>query len=697
MPAMKKRIGISFSESKIQNYWNWISPDDLNDDLELVELSFEKNNTGDFYTCDGFILTGGVDTDPSFYEGATDYDNIPDSFSPMRDQFEEKIYRYSQLHQLPVLAICRGMQLVNVLQGGKLIQDLGIPGNKKHRLEANTDKEHGIVVGKNSLLFDITGGASANVNSAHHQAVDPDGLGHNLKVNALADDEKTIEGLEFNDKTHTAFMLCIQWHPERMKDREENPFSKKIKQQFLAAVRESRVKKLLVTNPATEEVIAAIKEDSSQTLQKKFQLLNAAKSLWQQVSLSGRVMVLKKFSDLLEKNIEHLAGQLTAETGKPINQSRNEIKGARTRIKWLTDNAERYLSEEIMSSGEGMEEKISYEPLGVICNISAWNYPYLVGVNVFVPALLAGNAIMYKPSEYATLTGLEIEKLLKQAGVPGNIFQLAVGAGSTGKDLLDLPFDGYFFTGSYKTGKYIYEQVAAKMVPCQCEMGGKDPLYVADDITDIKSVVADTADGAFYNNGQSCCSVERIYVHETLYDQYIDEFVKEVQSWKIGSPTGEGIYFGPLSRKEQLPVLEQQVSDALKKGATLLTGGKKIKGIGYYFEPTILVNVNHDMTVMKEETFGPMIGIMKVKNDEEAIQFMQDTEYGLTASVYSSDKSRAENILRQINAGTGYWNCCDRVSAALPWSGRKHSGFGTTLSHAGLRAFVKRKGYHLRS
>jgi len=235
------------------------------------------------------------------------------------------------------------------------------------------------------------------------------------------------------------------------------------------------------------------------------------------------------------------------------------------------------------------------------------------------------------------------------------------------------------------------------MVPCQCELGGKDPLYVADDVKDIKATAVATADGAFYNNGQSCCAVERIYVNEKIHDKYIDEFTKEVKSWKIGSPDEEGVYIGPLSRKEQISVLEAQVADAVNKGATLLTGGKKINRKGYYFEPTVIVNVKNDMTIMQDESFGPVIGIMKVKDDNEAIRLMKDTEYGLTAAVYSADQKRAENILQQINAGTGYWNCCDRVSAALPWSGRKHSGFGATLSHAGLRAFTKPKAYHLRS
>jgi acyl-CoA reductase-like NAD-dependent aldehyde dehydrogenase len=452
-----------------------------------------------------------------------------------------------------------------------------------------------------------------------------------------------------------------------------------------------------IINPATEDLITEVQEDTHQSVDEKFRLLQAAQPAWQEVSLAERIEVLNRFGLLLDLYKERLATVLTSEVGKPVQQSRNEIAGACKRIQWLTVNALKYLSDEVMYTEEGLEEKISYEPLGVICNISAWNYPYLVGVNVFVPALLAGNAVMYKPSEYATLTGIEIEKLLKEAGVPRDVFQIALGAKEVGALLLDLPFDGYFFTGSYKTGQYIYERVAPKMVPCQCELGGKDPLYVADDVTDIKAVAAGTADGAFYNNGQSCCAVERIYVHEKVYDQYLDEFVKEVRSWKLGLPTEDGVYIGPLTRKDQTNVLLEQVEDALQKGANLVTGGKAAERKGYYFEPTVLTNVNHNMKVMHEESFGPVIGIMKVQSDEEAIDLMKDTGYGLTASVYSSDKARAEKILKQINAGTGYWNCCDRVSAALPWSGRKHSGFGTTLSHAGLRAFVKPKAYHLRS
>lgn len=451
-----------------------------------------------------------------------------------------------------------------------------------------------------------------------------------------------------------------------------------------------------IINPATEAVIKSLQEDSKEQIASKYEAAKAAQKLWKQEPLHNRIAVIQKFSDLLEANKEFLALTLTNEMGKPLQQARNEINGAKGRIKFFTDNSEKWLNDELLLQDGSMTEKICFEPLGVIANISAWNYPYLVGVNVFIPALISGNAVLYKPSEFTTLTGLEIEKLLHEAGVPKDVFQTVVGAKEAGEALLDLPLDGYFFTGSYKTGQYIYQKVAPKMVPCGLELGGKDPLYVTDEVTDIANVAAGTADGAFYNNGQSCCAVERIYVHEKVYDEYIDAFVKEVKSFKMGMPTEEGVYISPLSRAAQVSFLEFQVQDALSKGATLLTGGKRVPGRGYFFEPTVLTNVNHGMSVMREESFGPIIGIMKVKDDAEAIQLMLDSQYGLTAAVYSDTYERAKPILEQMDSGTVYWNCCDRLSPQLPWSGRKNSGFGSTLSYMGIRAFVKPKAYHLR-
>jgi acyl-CoA reductase-like NAD-dependent aldehyde dehydrogenase len=451
-----------------------------------------------------------------------------------------------------------------------------------------------------------------------------------------------------------------------------------------------------IINPATEEIITTIQEDNEVSLALKFEKLKNSAKQWSAVPVKKRAEILEKFVSLLKENIEELAAILTSEMGKPMQQSRNEINGAGAKAIWLAQHAPQYLSEEILSVSAQMTEKVVQEPLGIICNISAWNYPYNVGVNIFVPALLAGNAVMYKPSEYATLTGLQIGAYLVAAGVPEGVFQVAIGAGEVGGALLEIPFDGYYFTGSYPTGQKIYEHVAKKMVPCVLELGGKDPIYVADDVVDVASAAAGIADGAFYNNGQSCCSVERIYVQSAIYDAFVEAFVAEVKSWKMGSPTEDGVYITVLSRKAQLEVLASQVSDAVENGAQILVGGKRVDRKGNYFEPTVLVNVTHDMAVMREESFGPIIGIMRVENDAEAVYLMNDTAYGLTAGVYSADQNRAEVILAQINAGSGYWNCCDRVSAALPWSGRGNSGFGSTLSQIGLKTFTKPKAYHLR-
>lgn len=452
-----------------------------------------------------------------------------------------------------------------------------------------------------------------------------------------------------------------------------------------------------IYNPATGEVLKELNEDSKNVIQQKFGKAKTAQKSWVGIPLKKRIEIIAAFDKLLEKNIDSLALVLTREVGKPIRQSRNEVNGARKRIKFFLENSERWLSDETVYAEAGLTEKISFEPLGVIANISAWNYPYLVGVNVFIPALIAGNGVLYKPSEFSTLTGLEIGKMLHEAGVPNDVFQVVVGAKDAGAALLDLPLNGYYFTGSYKTGQYICERVVPRMVPCQLELGGKDPLYVPDDNKDLKAVATAAADGAFYNNGQSCCAVERIYVHEKIYDKFVRHFVDEVKNFKIGNPENEDTYIGAVTRKQQVDVLQQQVDDAVRKGAKVLVGGKKSAGKGNYFEPTVLVDVNHTMSVMKDETFGPVIGIQKVKNDEEAVQLMQDTEYGLTAAVYCDHRETAEKILRQIDSGTAYWNCCDRVSPHLPWSGRKHSGFGATLSYIGIRAFVKPKAWHLKS
>ena len=451
-----------------------------------------------------------------------------------------------------------------------------------------------------------------------------------------------------------------------------------------------------IINPATEEIIGEVPEDTEASVREKFNLLRAGQPVWAAKSVEERVACIARFYEALDQEKTVLAETLTSETGKPLQQSYNELAGARSRIRYFLDHSARWLAEEWAVVEGPTREKIVYEPLGVIANISAWNYPYLVGVNVFIPALIGGNAVFYKPSEYSTLTGLHIRRLLYLSGVPENVFQVVTGKGKAGEWLLELPLNGYFFTGSYRTGRLIAEKVAPKLIPCQLELGGKDPLYVMDDVKDIAGVAGAALEGVVYNNGQSCCAVERIYVQEGVYDAFVQSYTEQLRKMVVGDPREAGTEIGPLSRPGQLEFLEGQIADAVGKGAKLLYGGRRVNRKGYYIEPAVLVDVNHGMKVMMEESFGPVVGIQKVSSDAEAAALMADTEYGLTAAVYSKNYERAEQVMQQLNTGTVYWNCCDRVSASLPWSGRKHSGLGSTLSYQGIRAFVQPKAYHIR-
>jgi len=455
---------------------------------------------------------------------------------------------------------------------------------------------------------------------------------------------------------------------------------------------------LKVTNPATGATIATLPADDAKSVKAKYERARASQPAWGHMPIRQRLDAIVRFRELVVADSERLAKVLSTETGKPIAQARNEMKGVLPRIDFFLEATAKTLRPLSVSgsAGDPMEERISHEPLGVVANISAWNYPWFVGTNVFVPALLAGNTVLYKPSEFAAMTGLEIARLLHAAGVPEGVFTAVIGDGKVGGALIGQPVDGIFFTGSVATGKHIAEAIAGRLVKLQLELGGKDPIYVCEDV-DVAKAAAGIADGAFYNTGQSCCSVERIYVHERVFAPFVDAFVAEVKRFKRGDPADDATYIGPLTRAPQLKVLEAQVEDAVQKGAKVLVGGKRIKGKGNWFEPTVLVEVDHSMAVMRDESFGPIIGIMPARDDAEAVRLMNDTSYGLTAGVYTPDRTRAERILAQLRSGSVYWNCCDRVSPRLPWSGVGDSGIGLTLSTYGIETFTRPKAWHLRS
>ncbi len=339
---------------------------------------------------------------------------------------------------------------------------------------------------------------------------------------------------------------------------------------------------LIIRNPATGATIAELQQDDAQSISAKYLAARAAQPAWAAQPLPNRIDVLRRFRDALTSDVERLAAVLTSETGKPIRQSRNEIKGSTGRIDFFLESTEGTIATRAVHTAASMREQISHEPLGVVANISAWNYPYFVGGNVFVPALLTGNAVLYKPSEFATLTGIEIGKLLHRSGVPQHIFAVLVGGGAIGSELIKQPIDGVFFTGSYATGQRIAREVGPRMLKLQLELGGKDPIYVREDV-DVATAAASLADGAMYNTGQSCCSVERIYVHQTIYEDFVSAFVKEVAGFKRGDPTADDTYIGPLTRAPQIDVLERQVADAVAKGAKLLLGGTRLPPPGQWF------------------------------------------------------------------------------------------------------------------
>ncbi|MDB5945973.1 MAG: aldehyde dehydrogenase, partial [Ramlibacter sp.] len=344
---------------------------------------------------------------------------------------------------------------------------------------------------------------------------------------------------------------------------------------------------LAIHNPATGERITTIPADDAASVAAKTGRARAAQPTWAATPIAERQACIERFRAGVVRDLESLAATMTGETGKPIKMSRNELNGLLPRIDFFLQQTRAATATETVYDEGGMREQIEHVPLGVVANISAWNYPWFVACNVIVPALLTGNAVLYKPSEYATLTGLEMARLLHQAGVPPDVFIALVGEGAVGAALLEQKIDGLFFTGSHATGARISQALGSRFVKLQLELGGKDPTYVCDD-ADPKAAAESLADGAMYNTGQSCCSVERIYVHEKIHDAFVDAFVQTVKGMRIGDPMREDTYIGAITRVPQLAVLQAQVADALACGAKLHTGGERLPGPGNWFAPTVL-------------------------------------------------------------------------------------------------------------
>ncbi len=451
-----------------------------------------------------------------------------------------------------------------------------------------------------------------------------------------------------------------------------------------------------IVNPTTGRAIAEAVEDDLESVESKRRTLLAGQRRWRAVPFEARIEAVRNFHQLLGSRIEPLARQLTQETGKPLRQSTEEIYAARGRTLYFLEHSQKSLSSELIIADGETTESVRYEPLGVVGVISSWEFPYLAATGVIVPGLIAGNAVLYKPSEYATLSGVEIKRLLYEAGVPSSALQAVLGGGSTGRLVAEAELHGYFFAGSATTGRAVLERVRSRIAPIHLDLSGKNPLYVMEDVEEVSRAARLAVGGAFTNNGQSYSSIERIYVQSSIYDDFLAAFVEGVRSLAVGDPADTATDIGPVAKERQREHLAGLVEDALSKGARLLAGGKAIEREGFFFEPTVIADASHAMDIMREEIYGPVIGIERVSDDEEAAELMQDTDYGVAAFVFSRDEARAKRLLDRLDVGTAYWNSCNRVSPYLPWSGRRSSGLGVTLSPAGIRAFVRPKAYFMK-
>ncbi|CAG8476946.1 14113_t:CDS:10, partial [Acaulospora morrowiae] len=410
---------------------------------------------------------------------------------------------------------------------------------------------------------------------------------------------------------------------------------------------------------------------------------------WKKVPVRERATIVSKFVDAFVAKKAEIAKELTMQMGRPIRYTESEINGTAERAKYMVSIAEESLKdvEIVDSSKPGFRRFIRKEPLGPVLIIAAWNYPYLISVNGVVPAILSGNSVILKQSSQTPLCAKRFAEAFKEAGLPENVFQvLHASHGETEKAVKHSDISYVNFTGSVEGGREIQRAANTKFMAIGLELGGKDPAYVRPD-ADLDYTVEQLVDGCFFNSGQCCCAIERIYVHEQVYDKFLEKFVELTKQYKLGNPLEPDTTLGPMVRTKAAEFVRNQIEEAVKQGAKPLIDPALFPEDSRntpYLAPQVLVNVNHTMRVMTEESFGPVIGIMKVSSDEEAIHLMNDSEFGLTASIWTKDEEAALRIGNEIDTGTWFMNRCDYLDPALAWVGVKNSGRGCTLSKFGF-------------
>jgi acyl-CoA reductase-like NAD-dependent aldehyde dehydrogenase len=467
---------------------------------------------------------------------------------------------------------------------------------------------------------------------------------------------------------------------------------------LLATDTQIAARKVSSVNPATGEVLRELESAGEIEVQAAVAQAHAAQVAWAESGVRRRVTVLREFQRrLLEKKSE-IAEAITREAGKPVAEAlTTEVLVVLDAARFLIENAHRLLRDEPLPHGSLATKlksgRLVRESYGVVGIISPWNYPFSIPATEALAALVAGNAVVLKPSEFASLVALELQSLLRAAGVPRDVFQVVVGDGATGAALVHSKIDKLVFTGSVATGKRIAAIAAERLLPVVLELGGKDPMLVLDD-ADVDVVSSAAVWGAFVNAGQTCLSVERCYVHRSRYEEFLRACVEKTNKLRVGNGMDRETDVGPMIHERQVQIVEAHVEDAVARGSRLLAGGSRLPQLGKnFYKPTVLADVTHEMRIMREETFGPVLPVMAFDTDDEAVRLANDSEYGLAASVWTRSSERGEHLARSIHAGTVMVNdviSCFGISEA-PHGGVKSSGVGRTHGRFGLDEMVRLK------
>jgi acyl-CoA reductase-like NAD-dependent aldehyde dehydrogenase len=452
-----------------------------------------------------------------------------------------------------------------------------------------------------------------------------------------------------------------------------------------------------VVNPATGEVVDTVRETTPEQIADMARRARAAQPAWLALGFEGRGRVMRRMQKWLIDNAERVIRTIQSETGKAWEDAQlAEIMYGAAAFGFWAKEAEGYLADEKVKSAspllKGKKLVLRHHPLGLIGVIGPWNYPLTNSFGDCVPALMAGNSVILKPSEITPLTSLVLAEGLRECGIPEDVFQVATGHGATGSALVD-QVDMIMFTGSTATGKKVMKQAADTLTPVSLELGGKDPMLVLRD-ADVERAANTAVYYGMLNGGQTCISIERVYVEEPVYDQFVGLVEQKVRDLRQGVPGGPGtVDVGAITFPPQLDIIDAHVQDAVQKGAKVLVGGHRGAGPGLFYEPTVLVDVDHSMSAMTEETFGPTLPVMKVRDAEEAVSLANDSPYGLGASVFTKDIAKGEQIARRIDAGAVCVNdaLMNYSALELPMGGAKASGLGSRHGAGGIRKYTQQQ------